>query len=385
MNKNDDTKIISPTHNSFTEGRLQENIKIQNAEVSAYTIPTQTPEADGTLEWNSTTLVLVEVAAADKTGIGYTYANSVAAHFIHHTLKEHIVNQNVLNVSAITNSLIHHTRNNGNTGLVMMAISAVDNALWDLKAKLFDVPLSILLGQEKEKILLYGSGGFTSYTDQQLQQQFEDWMEQGIKFLKMKIGTHPEKDVQRVKAARKVIGENAELFVDANGAYTAKQALQKAEEFTAYNVTWFEEPVTSDNLDGLHFLREHAPSQMNIAAGEYGYNLYYFKKMLSSKSVDVLQADATRCGGITGFLKAGILCESFQLPFSSHCAPALHLHAALALPSFYIAEYFFDHVRIESMLFDGVSPPADGYLKPDLTRPGFGIEFKNKDAEKYKL
>jgi L-alanine-DL-glutamate epimerase-like enolase superfamily enzyme len=161
--------------------------------------------------------------------------------------------------------------------------------------------------------------------------------------------------------------------------------LQKAKEFSAYNVTWFEEPVTSDNLDGLNFIREHAPEQINVAAGEYGYNIYYFKQMLAAKSVDVLQADATRCGGITGFLKTGILCEAFQLPFSSHCAPALHLHAALALPSFYIAEYFFDHVRIELMLFDGVSLPENGYLKPDTNRPGLGIEFKHQDAEKYRV
>lgn len=385
MNKNDDTNISSTTQKSFVEGQPQENIKIKNIKVSAYTIPTETPEADGTLKWTSTTLVLVEITAGDKKGIGYTYSNSGAAHFIHDTLKPLVLHQNALNVSAITNSLIHHTRNNGNTGLAMMAISAVDNALWDLKAKLFDVPLCVLLGQEKDKILLYGSGGFTSYTEQQLQQQFQRWRGQGIKYLKMKIGTHREKDVHRVKAAREATGEDAELFVDANGAYTVKQALQKAKEFSAYNVTWFEEPVASDNLEGLRFIREHAPSQINITAGEYGYNIYYFKQMLSAKSVDVLQADATRCGGITGFLKAGILCESFQLPFSSHCAPALHLHASLALPSFYIAEYFFDHVRIESMLFNGVSPPVDGYLKPDMTRPGLGIEFKHKDAEKYKL
>jgi L-alanine-DL-glutamate epimerase-like enolase superfamily enzyme len=383
--KKDDTEIYSVTHRSVDEVLSPENIKIQDLKVSAYTIPTETPEADGTLQWNSTTLILVEITAGGKTGIGYTYANNAAAHFIHDTLKELVVNQNALNVISVTNNLIHHTRNNGNCGLVMMAISAVDTALWDLKAKLFNVPLCVLLGQVKDKILIYGSGGFTNYTNEQLQRQFHNWAGEGIKYMKMKIGTHPERDVERVKAAREGVEKNAELFVDANGAYTVKQALQKAEQFSVYGVTWFEEPVTSDNLDGLHFICEHAPAQINIAAGEYGYNLPYFKEMLASGSVDVMQADATRCGGITGFLNAGILCEAFQLPFSSHCAPAVHLHAALALPSFYIAEYFFDHVRIESMLFDGVSPPDDGYIKPDLSRPGLGIEFKHKDAEKYKI
>jgi L-alanine-DL-glutamate epimerase-like enolase superfamily enzyme len=364
---------------------IHDSVRIQQLQVSAYKIPTQTPEADGTLQWNSTTLVLVEILAAGKTGTGYTYANSAAANFIHDTLKDLVIDQNANDVEAITNSLIHQTRNNGNCGIAMMAISAIDSALWDLKAKLFDIPLCVLLGKVKDKMLLYGSGGFTNYTHQQLQEQFCDWKEEGIKYMKMKIGTHPEKDVQRVKTAREAIGENVELFVDANGGYTVKQALQKAKQFSAYDVTWFEEPVTSDNLQGLSFIREHAPAKINIAAGEYGYNLYYFNQMLHAKAVDILQADATRCGGITGFLKAGILCEAYQLPFSSHCAPALHLQAALALPSFYIAEYFFDHARIESMLFDGVSPPDNGYFKPDLTRPGLGIEFKHKDAAKYKL
>jgi L-alanine-DL-glutamate epimerase-like enolase superfamily enzyme len=201
----------------------------------------------------------------------------------------------------------------------------------------------------------------------------------------MKIGTHPEDDVSGVKIAREAIGKNTGLFVDANGAYSVKQALEKAAAFTEYNVSWFEEPVTSDNLDGLRFIKEHAPQKINIAAGEYGYNLPYFDRMLHAGAVDILQADATRCGGISYFMKAGYLAEAFQIPFSSHCAPALHLHAALALPSFYIAEYFYDHVRIESMLFDGINAPVNGFIFSDLQRHGMGFEFKYADAEKYKI
>jgi L-alanine-DL-glutamate epimerase-like enolase superfamily enzyme len=293
--------------------------------------------------------------------------------------------KNALDIPAITHWLIHQIRNNGNTGIGMMAISAIDNALWDLKAKLFGLPLCLLLGRVKEEMLIYGSGGFTSYTDYQLQQQLGDWAEQGLRYVKMKIGRHPERDVYRVKLAREAIGVENSLYVDANGAYTVKQAIAMAQEFAAYDISWFEEPVNSDNLEGLHFIRDHLPHGVKIAAGEYGYNFPYFKVMLAANAVDVLQADATRCGGISGFLKAGYLCEAWQQPFSSHCAPALHLHAALSLPSFYIAEYFFDHVRIENMLFDGVVQPENGTLQPDLTRPGLGIDFKYNDAEKYKV
>jgi L-alanine-DL-glutamate epimerase-like enolase superfamily enzyme len=362
---------------------ITDSIRVQQLTTSAYKIPTATPEADGTSKWNQTTLVIVEVEAAGKIGIGYTYADASAAFLIAHSLKKLVTGKNIFDIPAITNSLINQVRNDGSCGIAMMAISAIDNALWDLEAKILEQPLCNLLGRVKDRMILYGSGGFTSYSDRETQKQFNDWEAQGIRFLKMKIGTEPEKDIERIKAARHVINKQTKIFVDANGAYTVKQALEKAQHFVEYNVSWFEEPVTSDNLDGLNFIREH--SSINIAAGEYGYNLPYFKQMLSACAVDVLQADATRCGGITGFLKAGYLAEAFQIPFSSHCAPSLHLHAALSLPSFYIAEYFFDHVRIESMLFDGVIAAEDGCLKPDLSRHGLGIEFKHKDAEKFSI
>ncbi len=362
-----------------------DSILIKNLNVSAYKIPTATPEADGTIEWNSTTLVLVEINAADKKGIGYTYANEASAIVIDKVLKKIVVDANALDISSLNAKMIAAIRNDGQVGIAMMAVSAVDNALWDLKAKLFDVPLCNLLGKAKESMLIYGSGGFTSYNKKQLQQQLSGWVDEGIQYVKMKIGTHPEKDVERVKEARDAIGKNAKLFVDANGAYTIKQAIEKSFQFKEYNISWLEEPVTSDNLEGLQFIREHVQPEVNIAAGEYGYNLPYFYHMLKASAVDVLQADATRCGGITNFLKAGSLAEAQQIPFSSHCAPALHLHAAISANNFYIAEYFYDHVRIENMLFDGVMQPENGGIYPDVSRAGMGIEFKYQDAEKYKI
>ncbi|MEP6682075.1 MAG: enolase C-terminal domain-like protein [Parafilimonas sp.] len=361
------------------------SILINNLKVSAFKIPTATPESDGTINWNSTTLILVEVKSADKTGIGYTYANEATAVVIDKVLKNIIVDANALDIPFLNAKMIAAIRNDGQVGIAMMAVSAVDNALWDLKAKLFDVPLCNLLGKAKESMLIYGSGGFTSYNKKQLQQQLSNWVDEGIKHVKIKIGTHAEKDVERVKEARDAIGNSTSLFVDANGAYTIKQAIEKSFQFKEFNISWFEEPVTSDNLEGLQFIREHVQAEVNIAAGEYAYNLPYFYHMLKANAVDILQADATRCGGITNFLKAASLAEAQQIPFSSHCAPALHLHAAVSLSNFYIAEYFYDHARIENMLFDGVMQSKNGCIYPDLSRPGIGLEFKYSDAEKYKL
>ncbi len=359
-------------------------MKIRNLTVSTYTVPTDEPESDGTLAWNSTTMVLVELHAGDFKGIGYTYAHEAAGVFIFEKLKKLVLGKDAMDIEAIRNNLIINIRNEGNCGIAFMAVSAIDSALWDLKAKVLNKPLFKLLGAASTSVEVYGSGGFTSYSTEKLRDQLSGWANEGFKKVKMKIGRHPDKDLGRVKSAKHSIGSETELMVDANGAYELKQAHQQALAFADFGVNWFEEPVSSDNLKGLNHMKIHAPAGMKIAAGEYGFNLYYFLKMLEAGAVDVLQADATRCGGLSGFLKAGHLAEAFQIPFSFHCAPSLHLHAAMALESFTIGEYFHDHVRIEQLFFDGFVQPIEGRMKPDATQPGMGLHFKHQDAEKYK-
>jgi L-alanine-DL-glutamate epimerase-like enolase superfamily enzyme len=264
-----------------------------------------------------------------------------------------------------------------------MALSAVDAALWDLKARLLGLPLVTLLGPVRKGIPIYGSGGFTSYTNQQLQDQLAGWVSKGIPRVKMKIGRDAKADRERVRLARHAIGDGAALFVDANGAYSRKQALEQAKFFTESRVSWFEEPVSSDDLKGLRLIRDRAPASMEIAAGEYGYDIDYFRRMLEAGAVDVLQADATRCGGITGFLDAAALCSAHHFPLSAHTAPLLHTHVCCAAALVRHLEYFHDHVRIERLFFDGVPEPLNGELQPDLSRPGMGVELKKKDAERF--
>jgi L-alanine-DL-glutamate epimerase-like enolase superfamily enzyme len=359
---------------------------VDRVAVSAYTIPTDFPEADGTYQWDRTTLVLVEARAGETTGLGYTYADAATGGFAQDHLVPLVVGCDPNDVHALWVSMWRKIRNLGRPDVSAMAVSAIDLALWDLNAKLAGRPLFKLLGAARDAAPVYGSGGFTSYSDKQLRDQLGDWAKQGIPRVKMKIGTHPDQDLHRVQTAREVIGPAAELFVDANGAYSRKQALAFAERFAELGVTWFEEPVSSDDLDGLRLIRDRGPAGMDIAAGEYGYQPMYFRRMLEAGAVDVLQADATRCGGITGFLKAATICESFGLPLSAHCAPALHLHACCATTAdFRHLEYFHDHARIERMLFDGAGVPVNGELRPDPTRPGLGLEFKHKDAERFKV
>jgi L-alanine-DL-glutamate epimerase-like enolase superfamily enzyme len=352
-------------------------------DVFAYTIPTDSPEADGTYAWDKTTLVLVEAAAGGKRGLGYSYADLPTAKLIEDSLADVIQGRDAFAVPAAWDAMVHAIRNLGRPGICSMAIAAVDVALWDLKARLLDLPLVTLLGAAHDIVPIYGSGGFTSYSDGQLRDQLSGWVEQGIPRVKMKIGTHPDTDLDRVRIARNAIGPQTQLFVDANGAYSRKQALAFAEMFTELGVVWFEEPVSADDLEGLRLMRDRAPAGMDIAAGEYGYDLWYFRRMLEAGAVDVLQADATRCAGITGFLKVGALCEARGLQLSAHCAPSLHVHPCCATVPLRHLEYFHDHVRIEHMLFDGALTPVDGGLRPDLSRPGIGLEFKRADAARY--
>ncbi len=356
---------------------------IERIEPRLFRIPTETPESDGTLDWDATTMLLVTARAGGAEGIGYSYTGDGAAEVASRQLADAVHGVDAMDPPRAWAAMVRAVRNLGWPGLAACSISAVDAALWDLKAKLLDVPLVVLLGAERLSVPIYGSGGFTDFNDARLRDQLGGWVERdGCRAVKMKVGSEPERDTERVRQARSAIGD-AELYVDANGALSRKQALAYAEIWQDFGVTWFEEPVSSDDMEGLCLIRDRAPAGMDIAAGEYGYQPFYFRHMMEVGAVDVIQADATRCGGVTGFLRAGALADAFMLPFSTHTAPSLHLPLACASPRMKTMEWFYDHVRIERMFFEGAPVPSDGALSPDLSEPGFGLRFKAADAEAF--
>jgi L-alanine-DL-glutamate epimerase-like enolase superfamily enzyme len=359
------------------------DVPIADLSTQAYLIPTERPESDGTLQWHHTTLVVVEASAGGQRGLGYSYADVSTANLIQEMLADVVVGQDAMAVSDCWLAMVEAIRNLGRPGIASMAISAVDAALWDLKARLLNLPLVSLLGRVRDGVPIYGSGGFTSYSIKELQEQMSGWANDGFQHVKMKVGRDPGGDPERVRAAREAIGCGIDLFIDANGAYGRKQALMLAETFVESGVRWFEEPVSSDDLEGLRLIRDQGPAGMDITAGEYGYDLFYFRRMLEAGAVDVLQADATRCGGITGFLQVAALCHAQPIPLSAHCGPSIHVHPGCALTPVRHIEYFHDHVRIERMLFDGALVPVHGVLYPDLTCPGMGLELKRADAERF--
>jgi L-alanine-DL-glutamate epimerase-like enolase superfamily enzyme len=361
-----------------TPTRVQ--VPVASLRVSAYTVPTDEPESDGTAEWDSTTIVVVEASGGGETGIGYTYAPAAAGALVEERLGELVRGCDALAPGRTWETLAAALRNAGRPGIAFCALAAVDQALWDLKARLLGLPLVDLLGRVRDEAPVYGSGGFTSYSLDRIREQLGGWVAQGIPRVKIKVSREPARDPLRLDAARRAIGDETELYVDSNGALSRKQALLWAERFAReWDVIWHEEPVSSADFEGLRLLRDRAP--LEIAAGEYAYVPADFRNLLGC--VDCLQADVTRCGGITGFLRAGALADAFGLDLSAHCAPSASASVCCAVPRFRHLEWFHDHVRLEPLVFDGVLEPVDGALRPDRSRPGNGLALKRADAERY--
>jgi len=360
-------------------------VTVDGVRARLYTVPTEQPESDGTLEWDSHTVLLVEATGGGLTGLGYSYTQSGAAAVVSEKLADVVTGLDALDVGGSWAAMWHAVRNYGQSGLAAMAISAVDIALWDLKARLLEVPLTVAIDAVHEGTPVYGSGGFCSYTDEQLADQLAGWAEAGIPRVKMKTGRDPDADEHRLRVARKAIGPDVELFTDANGAFTRAQARYWAEVYADHDVRWFEEPVSSDDLAGLRHVREHARGRVDVASGEYGWSLPLFHAMLEAEAVDCLQADVTRCGGITALRRVGALCDARSMDLSAHCAPQVSAHACTALWHLRHLEYFHDHVRIEHLLFDGCLEPRDGMLVPDRSRPGLGLTLREADAEQWRV
>jgi L-alanine-DL-glutamate epimerase-like enolase superfamily enzyme len=362
--------------------------RVEQLTTAAYTVPTDAPEADGTFAWDCTTLVLVRASSEGETGTGWTYAPAATTAIVAEALAPVVRGCPAMDVAAAWGSMVRHVRNSGRHGLVGYAISAVDVALWDLKARLLGLPLHRLLGAVRTDVPVYGSGGFTTYDERQLAQQLARWtVEQRIPRVKIKIGESwgscVDRDVERMRQARAAIGDDVELFVDANGAYGAAQAIRVMDDVSDLDVRWFEEPVSSDDLAGLRHVRERV--RADVAAGEYAGDLFEARRLCESGGVDCLQLDVSRVGGISEWLRGAAVAASYNLQVSGHCGPHLHAHVAAATPNLRHLEWFHDHERIETMLFDGTLDPSGGTVTPRDDVLGNGLTFRDDVAEPYRV
>jgi L-alanine-DL-glutamate epimerase-like enolase superfamily enzyme len=354
---------------------------IAAVDVRTYRVPLDEPESAGTATWDATTVVVVHVHAEGGTGLGWTYGPGACAAVVAERLRPVVLGRAALDVTGTWEAMARAVRNDGRPGVCSMAMSAVDTALWDLKARLLDLPLCSLLGAVRHEVPVYGSGGFCSLTDAQLRAQLGGWVhDEGIPRVKMKVGEAwgacGGRDLARARVAREAIGDEAELMVDANGGYQRKQAIRLAAPYADLGATWFEEPVSSDDRDGLAEIRAAVP--LDVAAGEYGYRLADLAVLVPV--VDVLQVDVSRCGGITEWLRAAAVAAAAGLQVSGHCAPTLHAHVAAGVPNLRHLEWFADHVRADRLLFDGVPTATGGVIRLDGGSPGHGVALRPADA-----
>jgi L-alanine-DL-glutamate epimerase-like enolase superfamily enzyme len=364
---------------------MSTDTEIRELRVSTYRVPTPAPQADGTASWDATEVLVVQPVAGDYIGLGWSYCSApAAARVVADLLGPVVIGADALEVSRVWQRMVHTVRNAGRPGLVSMAIAAVDIALWDLAAKLHGLPLDRLLGRVRDRVPVYGSGGFVTLDDAALTAELRHWTDElGVTAVKIKVaerwGAAPERDLARTRRARQVVGDAVQLMVDANGGYTIGQARRLGAAYDDLGVSWFEEPVSSEDLTGLAQLRRQL--SCDVAAGEYCDSVAYAHAMCRARAVDCLQVDVTRCAGITEWLRVAAIAAGFGLQVSGHCAPALHTAPALAAPNLRHVELFADHERLEPLLFDGVPTVSSGHLIP-ADRPGNGMRLSTR-AEAY--
>ncbi len=355
----------------------------ESVRVGVYRFPTPEPEADGTLEWEATTAVTVEIDAGGQTGLGWTYSGGATAAIVREVLAPVLAGRSPFDIGDCRIRMQRACRNLGTAAVVAHALSAIDIALWDLKARLLGVPLSRLFGAVRPATPVYGSGGFTTLTDDELGEQIDGWLSAGCRCVKIKIGEdrgeRTERDLERVSFANGLLGDRARLMVDANGAYSAALARRVGADLDRHGVIWFEEPVTSDDPPGLALLR--AALRCDVTAGEYVYRHYDAAALIGS--VDCLQLDVTRCGGYSGFLECAALAAAHGLDISAHCAPSLHAPIVSAFAHLRHVEWFVDHARLEPLLVDGVPEVRDGVLATGLGA-GHGMRLADS-AGKYSV
>ena len=351
----------------------------------AFRVPTERPEADGTLAWDATTVVVVQACSGGVTGTGWTYAAAAAAGVVEELLAPAIdADATADDPEAAAEAMSRALRNAGRPGIGATAMSAVDIALWDLRARREGMPLSRMLGAIRPSIPVYGSGGFTTEDDDALAAQLDAWLDVGVGAVKIKIaedrGRRIDRDLERVALVRDRVGRDIGVFVDANGGYDLAQAIEIGRELDALGVAWFEEPVSSDDPDGLARVRDAV--RADVAAGEYVWRPADAVPLLAG-AVDCLQIDVTRCGGITVWPEIARMARAAGLEVSGHCAPQLAVHIGAATVGLRHLEWFRDHERVDAILFGGTLPVVDGCLTP-TDAVGHGMTLSDR-AERYRI
>ena len=324
---------------------------------------------------------------------GFGIADPRPAHairvIVERELKELLIGQDPFNIEKIWNEMFWKIRNYGRKGVAIQALSATDVGLWDLKAKALGVPLYRLLNPMYDSVPVYGSGGWTNMTEEELIEEATGFVEQGFSKVKMKVGMNfgqeEREDIKRLAAVRKAVGDDIEIYVDANMGYNVKQAIRMTRIFEEYNVGWLEEPVLADNIEGLAEVTR--ASDIPIATGENEYTRHGFKELIAKRGADIIQPDVARVGGVTEWMKVAALADSFGLQIAPHGIPEVHLHLCMAIANLKVVEYFDGGWGSVGManFFTEIPLPVNGMWTPFPDKPGLGFELDPDAVVKYRI
>ncbi len=328
-------------------------------------------------------------------GEGYGPASIIEAGIKH--LTPMLLGQNALEQERLWFDMYRKTLDFARRGVLVASISAIDIALWDLKGKAFAQPVSVLLGgQQRNRVMPYATGLYFSNSDKlasDLATEATSYVDQGFKAIKMKVGLSIRTDLEHVEAVRAMIGEDIKLMVDANHAYSLREAIELAHLIEPYDISWFEEPISPEFYDQYSELRSN--TSIPIAGGECEYLRYGHHQLLKNKSVDILQIDICSAGGLTEAKRVATLASTYGVEIVPHTwGTGIAFHAAMhfianlePIPGRLMSpDFYIEYDRTENGIREALtSPPIDmqeGYIKVP-TGPGLGIEVNEEAIQKF--
>jgi L-alanine-DL-glutamate epimerase-like enolase superfamily enzyme len=352
------------------------SFSVKDIEVFHVTTPLDAPVSDSSFTIRNSGMVVVRVIVnPELSGYGMTFSVPVAE-YIHRTLKPVVTGRDPVCVETAWNAMRSATRSAGRKGVALLAMSAIDIALWDLRGKILGLPIYKLLGGSNCLIPVYASGGWLSYTLEQTVEEAKKNVADGYRTIKIKIGAEGGKnlraDVKKIEAVRSAIGDEIDLIVDANGIWDASTAIRFAQMVKDCNVSLFEEPVDADDIPGLRRVRETI--QIPVATGENEYTKYGMRDLVLGEAVDVVQCDITRAGGFTEMQKISAIASAWNLRFAPHAWEFAGAHLMSDAPhALYLEKLSIQERIFQKAIFNYPLPRNGFYEIPD--KPGLGVEF----------
>ena len=363
-------------------------IKDKIANVSVHLVSTRVQQgfadATRTVECVGYTVVCITTQSGIE-GFGVTYhevGGEATKMLIEKDIAPKLIGRDPFETEKIWEEMVAYLRGVGRKGLMFCALSAVDIALWDINQR---IALQYaykhkLFGGNNPKVPVYGSGGWTSYSDDRLVEEMVSLVrDDHYSTIKFKVGVdggrNPNRDLDRVRLVREAVGPNVQILLDANNCWDAATGVRFANRVKEYDILLLEEPVFADDLPGLK--RFKLGTDLPLATGEHEYTKYGCRELVMNNATDYVQIDATRTGGFTEMLKIAAITQAWNLKFAPHAMENIHIHLVSAFSNAPFLERLKLFEGITEQLYIDAPKPVDGYMTiPDL--PGLGLCL-NKD------